>query len=300
MVDYFLLPSFRIQESCESYKATKSDPHKFNLPLLCIEYLNTHMLELDSETLASMKKVISEGVDEEYWTGNFALELIDYRSCSICSKDLVWRYARCPVCITEKLITSLCLKCAQEHKCKSLEYVEKFSTQDLEKFYNRLEKRTLDGSQEALSKVSVKLPQKGVRDSVKYDPGSILPSVGEFVSLPRASFKVRADRKGEEAGVREEPQWDLERCYKKLGKKKQKIREAMENPITGPRFNYDFPLKSPKASSELSSLHIPILPKPKNNPLSTLVKQKAHTALSSLIKPSSKPSSSYKPTNNLK
>lgn len=298
MVDYFLLPSFRIQETCESYKITKSDPHKFNLPLLCIEYLNKHMLELDTETLNSMKKVVSEGVDEEYWTGNFGLEVIDYRSCSICAKDLVWRYVRCPICITEKFITSLCLKCAQEHKCKSLEYIEKFSTQDLEKFYNRLEKRTSDPSQDALCKVSVKFPEKGAGDSVKYDPASILPSKIEFISIPRANFNMKSDKKGVEPGIKQEPEWDLEKCYKKLGKKKQKIREAMENPITGPRFNYDFPLKTQKDSSELSSLHIPIQPKSKINPLSTLVKQKSTTALSSLIKPSHK--STYKPTKNLK
>lgn len=283
IVDYFLLPIFRIQESCESYKSSKLDSHKFNLPLLCIEYLNQHMHEQDPEILSTMKKVISEGVDEEYWTGTFIQEITDYRSCSICGKDLVWRYVKCPICISSNTTTSLCLKCAQEHKCKSLEYVEKYSTQDLEKFYNRLEKRTNEGFQPVLSKVSVKPAESGAGDCIKYNPEAII-SKNVFTEIIRGLQKSKDPKKPEESKSVQETQWDLEKCYKKLGKKKQKIREAMENPLNGPRFNYEFESKTRKEVLDIPILQIPIKAQPKSNPLSQLVKTKTSSALSSLIK----------------
>jgi hypothetical protein len=282
MVHWYLMPDFRVEECAFSYRNSKSDSHKFNLPLVCIEYLNLHLEEVTSDLMAILKKVVSDGVDEEYWTGNFSVENIDYRSCSLCGKDLVWRYARCPLCLVDKLITALCLKCAQEHKCKSLEMIEKYSTQDLEKFYNRLEKRVQEPPQANLCKVNVCQVEVAAGDTIKYDPERVITKE-DYRNLVQQVQTKKICQKPQESQSFVRAQWNLDDVYKRLGKKKQKIREAMENPIHGPRFNYEFEGKKEREVPDVPYLKIPIVNKAKENPLSKLVKEKKGNSLSALI-----------------
>lgn len=283
MIHWYLLPDFRLEESALSYKNSKTDSHKFSLPLICIEYLNLNMDDIAEDLMTTMKKVVSQSVDDEYWTGQFSLETIDYRSCSLCGKDLIWRYARCPTCTSASLITSLCLKCAQEHKCKSLELIEKFSITDLEKLYNRLEKRTKEPAQGALSKVNIRPAEAGVGDCVKFDPERVIANDDYRNLIWKTNDKVVSSKPKVIENVKR-VEWNLDLVYKRMGQKKQKIREAMENPLSGPRFNYEFEGKKVRETQEIPALNIPILAKSRDNPLSRLVKEKKANGLSALIK----------------
>ena len=283
MIHWYLLPDFRLEESALSYKNSKTDSHKFSLPLICIEYLNLHMDEVSEDLMSTMKKVVSQSVDDEYWTGQFSIEIIDYRSCSLCGKDLIWRYARCPACTASSPVSALCLKCAQEHKCKSLELIEKFSITDLEKLYNRLEKRTKEPAQGALSKVSIRAAEAGAGDCIKYDPERVIASDDYRTLIWKTSEKVVSSKPKVIENVKR-VEWNLDLVYKRMGQKKQKIREAMENPLSGPRFNYEFEGKKDRETQEIPALNIPILAKSRDNPLSRLVKDKKTNGLSSLIK----------------
>ena len=61
------------------------------MSLIALEYLNLelHNNILTQENFEALKKVIIGSIDEDSWNGEFSLETIEYKFCSICGKDLI-------------------------------------------------------------------------------------------------------------------------------------------------------------------------------------------------------------------
>ena len=62
----------------------------------------------------------------------------------------------------------------------------------------------------------------------------------------------------------------------------------MKNPLSGPRFNYEFEVKKQKEVNDFSMLNFDIPNVVKKNPLSGLVKSPRDTSLSALVSVSRK------------
>ncbi|OMJ89385.1 hypothetical protein SteCoe_8487 [Stentor coeruleus] len=281
---WFVYPKSRINQVSSVYNNTKDKKHKINLPLLAVEYLNTHLPDVDADIFSIFKRIFVESIDDDCWKGNFIIETEDKRSCCLCGQDLVWRYSRCNKCRVQQDMDSLCLKCVKSHKCSDFEYLEKFSPVELDKFYMRLDKPNEKSEfQPALCKILVKEPQVGCGNSVMFDPDYNQSDYEFFMPKIDCENLMTSNNKGED-NMKSLSSLDIDACYKRKGLKKQKIREAMQNPLSGPRFNYIEEEKKQTQKEDMGRIELPMTRRNRTNPLSSLVKSKNDTSLSSLIR----------------
>ncbi|OMJ87578.1 hypothetical protein SteCoe_10665 [Stentor coeruleus] len=280
---WFMLPKNRMSQISDSYYKTKDKQHKVNFPLLAVEYMNMHLPDVDMEIFALLKKIFVESIDEGYWQGIFIKETDDIRTCSLCGKDLVWRYFRCNKCRIQKDVEGFCLSCKNSHKCSEIENVEKFSSVELEKLYMRLDKSNESHqAQYALKKVLIREPHKGCGDKILLD--TTFCYVEEKFDLPKNEKQIQWGMNSPcKKKTNNVSYLDVDECYKRKGMKKQKIREAMLNPLSGPRFNYVVDMKKKEQEADLAIVEIPRSKRKTNNPLSSLVKKTNNPELSALI-----------------
>ena len=67
-------------------------------------------------------------------------------------------------------MNALCLKCASVHKCKEVQYIEKYTSAELEIFFRRLgNKDEKTEVQSSLSKLNIRYPESGCGEKIKYD-----------------------------------------------------------------------------------------------------------------------------------
>jgi hypothetical protein len=287
LIYWCILPIPRISEVISSYSASKSTKHKFNLPRIATEYLNYELNSLTFEMTETLKKLVTDSIDEDSWNGIYTLETLDYNFCSVCGSDLVWRYGKCNLCLIETSINSLCLKCVKLHDCKEIQLLEKFSAVQFDKFYQRIQRKDEPSEvQIELNKVNVRLPETGCGESIKFESSGIFEDES-YTNYPPPHTEEVLVYNPPASTDRAPAVIDFDECYKRKGKKKQKIREAMQNPINGPRFNYDYQVKKVEVF-DIPKLDIPVSNTKKNNPLSSLVTNPKGTALSSLVSVSRK------------
>ena len=292
LVYWYLLPVSRVIEVANSYIISKEAKHKFNMPLLAIEYLNAELnhCKLTGDNFEMLKKVITDSIDDDSWSGQYSLETFDYKFCSICGKDISWRYAKCNLCLIETEINALCLKCASIHNCKEIQYQEKYTSVELDKFYQRLDKKEeKNEAQSTLNKVQIRYPEIGCGEIVKFE----IEYLNNNQSLKAYEYTTKEDTLINTSKIIPSENSfhtiNIEECYKRKGKKKQKIREAMLNPLNGPRFNYEYEEeKQQNEVNDISMLNLPIPTAVKKNPLSSLVKSPRDTSLSALVSMSRK------------
>lgn len=282
MTYWYLFPESHISKIASAYFETMEEPHKFNLPLLAIEYLNKDLGKIDENSAAILKKIITDSISEDSWTGEYTLEIENCKTCGVCRKDLVWRYAKCKICFLQKELNSLCLKCARVHQCKEIQYLEKFSALELDKLFQRLEKNNEVESlikQKVLSKIDVTDEENGCGDCLTFEIGAVGWYDPVIENDPQVKKELEITEKKEDKHF----MINIDECYKRKGKKKQKIREAMENPLSGPRFNYEIEEKKNNEKVQISNLNLQIQPIKKKNPLSGLVRAQRDTSLSGLV-----------------
>lgn len=279
---WFLLPKNRMSQVADSYYKTKNKQHKVNFPLLAVEYMNMHLPNVDMEIFTLLKKILIESIDEDCWQGTFTKETDDIRSCHLCGRDLVWRYFRCNRCRVQKNIEGLCLPCKNSHKCAEIENLEKFSPVELEKLYIRFDKpnETIQ-AQYALKKVLIREPHKGCGDSILLDMDFYIE---EEFDLPKNEKQTLGNSDSPCKKKSNHVSYlNIDECYKRKGMKKQKIREAMMNPLNGPRFNYIVDTGIKEQEADLAMVEIPRSKRKTDNPLSCLIRKTNDNSLSSLI-----------------
>lgn len=153
---------------------------------------------------------------------------------------------------------------------------------ELDKFYQRLENRAEKSEKQSLlCKSEIRMPELGCGDRVQIEfdkeNGKTEEVFVRFANEDRKVFEKRGGNKEKQFGA-----IDIDECYKRKGKKKQKIREAMQNPLKGPRFTYEIEEKKQETLT-VPFIEIPITKSAKKNPLSSLIKDQRDTSLSSLI-----------------
>ena len=285
LVYWYLLPFTRVPAVCSAYLATLEARHQFNLPLLAIEYLNTELWKIDDNTATALKSIITGAIGDENSAGNYSMETFDYKSCSVCGKDLVWRYAKCGLCLIQSEVNALCLKCAAVHSCREIQYLEKFTAVDLYLLFQRIDKRMDPESREVQSvftRVITRLGEKGCGESLWFEAGGFgnrdnFKEFKENGASRDKQLRNAAKNEGKFVSI------DIDECYKRMGKKKQKIREAMQNPLHGPRFTYEIEEKKQRENFDTSVINIPMQVNQRKNPLAELVKRPRDTSLSALV-----------------